>query len=234
MEANAIGGERLLYMAATRWNTSTSARPELLNDVTKAFEFVVESAGTVSGFALRANSRVQSIRRDTRSPFVDRLESQFAALTPMWYLSENLGVQVRADLFTTYSENTEFGWLRGQVGLLYSPIAGVTMGVAFSDSHEFGTPDFGFDRRLYDSAFHGRIDYARGPYTVRYLVKVDPKSGQFFDTEYELALVAEGFQPFVVYRQFPSDFRIGVRFRLDDFIGRLQRRRVERDFQRPF
>lgn len=234
MEAAAIGDGRLLYMLGTRWNTSTSARPELLNDVTKAYELVAESAGTHGGFALRANSRVQSIRSSPDTPFFERLESQFAALTPMWYLGHNLGVQFRADLYNTMSEQGEFSWLRGQLSLLYSPMEGVTLGVAYSDSQEYGTPDFLFDRRLYDKAYHARLDYSRGPYTLRYLIKMNPETGIVFDTEYELALVAEGFEPFVVYRQFPSDFRIGVRFRIDDFVGRLQRRRVERELVRPF
>jgi hypothetical protein len=234
MEANSIGGARLLYMAASKWNTSTVARPELLNDVSKAYELVAESAGTTAGFGMRANVRIQSIRHDAHSPFVNRFESMLAALSPVWYLTGNFGFQVRADLFNTFSENTEFGWVRGQASLLYSPMEGIMLGAAYSDSHTYGTPDFEFDRRLYDKAVHGRLDYNRGPYTFRYLLKLDPSTGRIFDTEYEIALVAEGFQPFVVYRQFPSDFRIGVRFRIDDFVGRLQRRRVERTIDRPF
>jgi hypothetical protein len=234
MEANSIGGARLLYMAASKWNTSTVARPEILNDVTKAYDLVFESAGTHGGFGLRANVRAQSIRESSETPFVNRLASQLALLTPVWYMTGNFGLQFRADIFNTFSENTEFGWVRGQASLLYSPTKGITMGVAFSDSHTFGTPDFEFDRRLYDSALHARFDYVRGPYTFRYLAKLDPKSGDLFDTEYEIALVAEAFEPFIVFRQFPSDFRIGVRFRIDDFVGRLQRRRVQRTIERPF
>ncbi len=234
MEANSIGGSRLLYMAASRWNTSTVARPQILNDVSKAYELIVESAGTVGSVDLRANARVQSIRESSSTPFVNRLESQIAVLSPMWYLTGNFGMQLRADLYNTFSENTEFGWARGQASLLYSPTEGITLGLAYSDTHTFGTPDFEFDRRLYIKAVHARMDYVRGPYTFRYLMKLDPRTGTPFDTEYEIALVAEGFQPFVVFRQFPSDFRIGVRFRIDDFVGRLQRRRMERTVDRPF
>ncbi len=234
MEANSIGGSRLLYMLASRWNTSTTARPEILNDVSKAYELVVESAGTSGGVSMRANARIQSIREASDTPFVNRLESQFALLSPVWYVTGNFGFQLRADLYNTFSENTEFGWARGQASLLYSPTEGIMMGVAYSDSHTYGTPDFEFDRRLYDKALHGRFDYSRGPYTFRYLAKIDPSSGTLFDTEYEIAFVAEGFEPFIVYRQFPSDFRMGVRFRIDDFVGRLQRRRMERTIDRPF
>ncbi len=233
-ETAAIGSPRLLYMVASKWNTSTVARPELLNDVSKAYEGVVESSGNLNGFNVRMVSRLQSIRESSTTPFVERFASHLTVQSPMLYLSQRIGLQARADVFGTVSENTSFSWARGQLGLLWSPTQGITLGVAYSDSKTFGSPDFGFDRRLYETAVHARLDYVRGPYTFRYLVKYDPRTSQIFDREWEVALVMEAFEPFAVFREFPSDYRVGVRFRIDDFRGRLQRRNQARTIDRPF
>jgi lipopolysaccharide export system protein LptA len=233
-ERASVSSPRVLYMLGTKWNLSTSARPEGSNDVSKAFEGVMESAGSLGGFGVRLNSRFQTIREGAHDPFVNRIASHLTVLSPMLYLGDRFGIQVRGDLLTTFSENTEFGWFRAQAGMYFSPIDGVMLGVAYSDSREFGTPDFGFDRRLYDRAVHARLDYRRGPYTFRYLVKYDPVTTTVFDREWEVALVAESFEPFAVFREFPSDYRIGVRFRIDDFVDRLQRRQQKRGNERPF
>jgi len=233
-ESAAIRSPRILYMIGSKWNTSTVARPEILNNVSKAYEAVFESAGTVGGVGLRGNFRVQSIRESAATPFVDRFVSNVTVQSPVWYLNNKLGLQVRGDLFSTFSENTEYGWLRGQVGLLWSLGKGVNFGLAYSEASEFGTPDFLFDTRLYDRALHGRLDYVRGPYTFRVLYKYDPGTQTIFDHEYEFAFVAESFEPFVVFRQSPNDYRLGVRFRIDNFVERLQRRRPDRTVKRPF
>ena len=233
-EALTIGSPRLLYKLGTRWNGSTFARPDNSKDVSKAYEAVVESAGRADGFSLRINARMQDIRESSDSPFVNRFASQLTALSPAWYLGRGLGLQLRTDVLNTMSADNQFGWVRGQASLLWSPMNGVTMGLAYSDSDTFGTPDFGFDRRLYDRAVHGRIDYIRGPFTLRGLWKYDPVSHAIFDHEYEFAIVAESFEPFMVWRQQPSDFRIGVRFRISEFRQRLQRRQVKREVQQPF
>lgn len=233
-ETAAISSPRLLYMVASKWNTSTIARPDPSDTVSKAYEVVVESSGRVEGFGVRMATRVQSIREASESPFVDRVVSHLTVQSPTLYLSHRVGLQARADVFGSLSSNETFSWTRGQVGLLWSPTDGVTLGVAYSDSRSYGTPDFGFDRRLYDRAVHARLDYVRGPYTFRYLVKYDPTTSQIFDREWEVALVMEAFEPFAVFRENPSDYRIGVRFRIDDFRGRLQRRNQSRTIDRPF
>ena len=220
-EAGAISSPRVTYALATEWSKSTFARPVITNDVSKEIEGVMETAGSVAGFGLRANFRLQRIRGAPRSPFVDRAVTQLAALTPEWKIAGGLGFHVRGDAFGTYGENTRFGWLRAQAALIWRPSDSFTLGAAYSTSGMYGKPDFAFDRLFYNSALHARADYKAGPYTVRYLAKYDPATQEIFDTEYELALVAEGFEPFVLYRLSPGDFRMGIRFRIDDFVGRF-------------
>ncbi|HXH59748.1 MAG TPA: hypothetical protein VNI20_00160 [Fimbriimonadaceae bacterium] len=233
-EANSVSHPRIVYSIASKWNTSTFARPEISNDVSKPAEAIVETGGSVAGFGLRMNARVQSIRDRASSPFVTRGVVRGTLLTPVVSLGKSLGLQARLDAVAMRSEANSFGWARGLVSVLWSPINGITLGAGYSDSRTTGTPDFLLDRLLYESAYHLRADYSRGPYTFRYLIKYVPQTGALLDSEYEIALVAESLQPFITYRKNPSDFRIGIRFRIDDFVGRLQRRSVKREIDRPF
>ena len=73
-----------------------------------------------------------------------------------------------------------------------------------------------------------RADYMVGPFTFRFLNKYNIDTKQWYDREYEIALVAREFEPYIIYRQFPSETRIGIRFRIDNLRDRLTRRSQDR------
>ncbi len=227
-ESRAVGSPRTIYSIATKWNTSTFGRTVVSNNVSKEFEGVFESAGKKAGFSFRGTARAQRIRPESATPFVDRLAFRGTALAPLIALSPTVGIQVRGDLFTTSSKRGDYSWLRGQAALVWSPSEQASVGVAYSSTSVHGTPDLLFDEPLYKQALHGRIDLLSGPYTIRFLVKANPSTGEFFDREYEVALVAESFEPFISVRQLPNDYRIGVRFRMQSFVSRMQRRKATR------
>lgn len=227
-EIGSVGSPRSVYSLATKWNTSTFGRKVVSNDVSKEIEGVVESGGRVAGFSVRGTARWQRIRADSLSPFVDRFQARSTIVTPALRMGA-LSLYARGDIFATSSKAGEYSWVRGQASLVWNPNPGLTVGVAYSATTTKGTPDLALDEPLYRKAVHGRVDVQSGPYSFRYLVKLDPSTNAFFDREYEVALVAESFEPFVSVRQFPNDYRIGVRFRIQSFVSRLQRRKVTRD-----
>lgn len=227
-ERRSISAPRVTYSIQTKWNQSTFARPLISNTVSKELELSMESAGMFAGNGARINARAQRIRGDSNMPFVDRFALNLTTQTPSLMLSENLGVHVRADVFGTYSADTEFGWLRGQVAMIWNPNENWRLGIGYSNAKEFGKPDFQFDRLFYKDAVHARADFNSGPYTLRYMVKYDPVTSEIFDNEYEIALVAESFEPFIIFRKSPSDFRMGIRFKIDTFRNRLKRRSTDR------
>lgn len=228
-EQNELRKPRLTYSAATRWNEGTIGRPENPGSVSKQFELGWESGGELgNGFGSFFQARLQRIRSGPEDPWVDRALFQSTLLAPDYRLANGLDFRVRADGFLTQSERNTFAWVRGSAGLIYQPYQGLTLGAAYIASTEFGDPDLRFDPLYSRNAAHFRVDWQSGPYSVKYLYKYDINTAQWYDREWEIALVAEGFEPFIRYRQNPSDYRIGVRFRIDNFVDKLINRDPKR------
>lgn len=224
---------RVTYGVESTWNLGTSARKEDRETVSKMVDVVAQVGGPVGAFGSLTTARLQHIRQSNDEPFVSRMAFTQTLVAPEILLLPSVGLQFRTDAFLTMSNKGGYGWLRGEIGALYRPLDGLTIGTAISGTSTFGRNDFVFDAPPFLHVWHIRADYRRGPYTVRYMTKYDLQSGRWFDREYEFALVAQGFEPFIQYRQFPSDYRIGIRFRLDNFAERLTQRTFRRETTPP-
>lgn len=220
---------RLSFTVGTLWNQQTDARAVEIDSVSNQFELVLETVGSRAGFGLSASARLERIRADSSSNWLDRAELLTTVQTPPVNLGDSLRLVARIDGFGTVSANGGYGWVRGLVGVIYNPSPSLTLGVAYANTGSWGTPDFPFDPLVFPTSLHVRADFVSGPYTLRYLVRYDPTSQTVFDTEYEIALAAESFEPYILFREFPSDFRMGIRFRLGPLRDRLSRRKTERD-----
>lgn len=238
-EHDSYRSPRTTFSVGTSWNQGTTARPIDVESVSKAIEFVVESGGVwpparkdqptpKTSYGTLANLRLQRIRFDNNQPFINRLVGEGTLLSPKLQVAPNLFGQVRLDTFGTVSENGTFGWGRVETGLIYQPSKAFTFGLGFGVGSASGRPDFPFDGLIANRSLLARADYSAGPWTVRYLAKYDTSRDLWYDREYEIALVARQFEPYLVYRQFPSETRLGIRFRIDNLRDRLTRRAQDR------
>ncbi|MBX3111719.1 MAG: hypothetical protein KF857_06890 [Fimbriimonadaceae bacterium] len=226
-ETETIGQQRKAVGVSVRVNQDTFARnPDALN-VTQPLDLAVEAGGTHRGWGYLGTGHLQRVREDREDPWVDRLVFQGTLKPPSLQLGR-LSFSSRLDAVTTTSNRGLFAFGRVETGLVYSPLEGVNIGAGVGFGASAGEPDFAFDRVPYDKSLLGRVDYRRGPFTVRFLWKWDLETRRLYDREYELALVADGFEPFITSRSFPSDFRVGVRFRLDALTDHLSKRQVKR------
>ena len=208
------------------WNTGSSARNRS-EDFSKALDVAYERSGPVGGVGLNWQARVQSIRRGS-DPFVERALGSLTVQAPSTKLAQGLASDVRADFFGIAGEKNVFGWARGQAGLIYQPIPQLRLGAAYVLASEAGTPDFVADRLVSKRAVHLRTDLDLGPTKLGYLAKYDFDKGKWYDTEFSISQVIGCLEPFIVRRTFPSDYAFGVRFRMDDFLGILERRKQTR------
>lgn len=227
-EEGDLRNERLSYGIGSFWNQGTVARRPDSANVSKRLELVYEVGGKQDGFGYVGRSSLQSVRPDAGTPFRERVLASGTLSLPPLALSPDLTVRSRVDVFGSASSKGTFGFARAEAGVVYSPGRKFTLGAAYVAGGEAGRADFAFDRLVAKSALHLRADYSSGPYTVRYLAKYDTAARLWYDREYELALVAGPFEPFLQFREFPSETRLGVRFRIDDLRDRIQRRRQER------
>lgn len=227
-EQRDLRNQRLSYGIGSFWNSGTVARNPDSSDVSKRIDLVYEVGGSSGGFGYVARSAIQSVRPDSTTPFRERAVASGTVSLPPIVLSEDLSFRTRLDLFGTGSKFGTYGFGRVETGVVYSPGRSFVLGAAYAAGSEAGRADFGYDRLVSTSALHLRADYSVGPYTLRYLAKYDTSTRLWYDREFELALVAGPFEPFLQVRQFPSETRLGVRFRIDNLRDRIQNRRQDR------
>lgn len=224
-ERGEVSANRNLLSAAIYGNRRTFGRENNEDRVNQWFKLDYTRSEDVQGWGINLSTSYQRTQPAPGEAAVDRLLSQATILAPTYDFGGGWKSHIRGDLFSTVG-GSPFGFARGEFGTYRTFGGGLTAGVAVALSSEFGKPDFDFDRLHSRGGLLVRFDYERGPYTGRYLAKWDDGRGGWYDQEYEMALVADVFEPFVLYRRFPGEFRIGVRLRMDAFRNTV-RRRVE-------
>ena len=216
------------FSIASKWNLSVSGRETETDRISKALEFTYEQGGPIGSLGTRFQTRLQHIRGNETEAFRTRAVGIGTVVPKPITLSPQLSFQLRGDAFVTAGERTTFSWFRGQAGLVYQPAKTLTLSGSYTNGVEIGTPDFVFDRLGQKESVNLRLDWKSGPYTFRYLTKYDFNLNKIYDREYELAWQWGSFEPFVLYRQNPADYRIGFRFLLGDFGEHLSSRKIER------
>lgn len=208
---------------ATAFNVQTYGREPEAKQVSKAFEVTYERGNKYGAFGYLATLDFHRIRPDGQSGWTDRLYGIFTVGGPKVEISPGLFFTSRADMIGTLSEDNAFAIARAEAGLVAKIGDSLTIGGAYVLAEEMGQPDFDFDQLGYGNALHGRIDLRFEGLKLSVLTKYNLRTHDWFDTEYELAYAMGSFEPFLVRREFPSDFRIGVRLRLDSFRSLLDR-----------
>ncbi len=225
------------------WNAGVGGRT-FETSVTKALEGVYEVGGVLGGknvtrtdakgenttsleggLSYLSQIRLQHIR-ERGGPFVSRAVAIGSLELPSIRLGPKLSTLTRLDASQFLGENA-FGWIRGSAGLVYEPIPQLRLAGGLVLSKQAGRPDFQFDRLVAEQGYHLRADLNLGPTKISYLTKYD-RTLKWYDREYTISQVAGCFEPFILYRKFPSDYRFGLRLRLDDFYDILQRRQFRR------
>lgn len=227
-ERSALRSPKNSFSAGFVWNTSTVGRVEDATGVSKLVDLAFEYGGAAGNAGWIATTRAQRIREGAGGEWIDRAIIIGTYLAPDYLAGDQLSSHLRTDLFGSFSENGTFGYARNEIGVIWHPKPGINIGAAYAVGGQSGRADFTFDKLDYTSAMLLRADYSVGPYTIRYLAKYDFRGQTWYDREWELALAAGSLEPFVLRREFPSDYRIGIRFRIDQFTNHLLDRKVKR------
>lgn len=227
-EKASISQRRKTWQIGSQWNESPSGRVEEFFVVTKPIELIYEQGGAKGNLGWLNTSRIQLIRSQVSDNYRPRMASSAAFSLPDVSLGRDLDWRMRVDFFSTLSTHTAYGFARGQAGLVWQPDKRLKLGAAYVLGAEAGKPDFNWDRLYSRQALHWRGDAALGPFRFSYLWKYDFDQGVIYDREYLASFVAGAFEPFVEYRQFPSSYLFGFRFRMDNIAERLTKRQVNR------
>lgn len=218
--------QRKSISLASQMNFGVAGQDVRVN-FSKPIELVGEIGGPFRGDGgYLTQVRLQAIRRgveetNTRAIVINSAIAPSIALTP------RIDTILRLDN-AVYAGSNAFGWARGMVGLTYRALPQLTVGGGVILAGEWGTPQYqGVDNLYAKDGYVWRMDLNLGPTKAGFMQKWDRHMG-IYDREYYASQVVGCLEPFVIYRKYPGEYNLGIRFRLDDFYDVLRRR----DFRR--
>ncbi len=196
----------------------------------KPLELVYEASGPAAlgpakvGGAY-AQARLQSIgTQDVRSTVRGIVTTSFAP--PNLSLTKQLQTVVRFDQAAFLGKQT-YGWLRSQVGLAYQPNQQLYFGAALVGARDFGKPAFLEDSLMAGDGIHLRAGLNLGGTRIEYLYKRDRRLG-WYDREWSINQAVGCLEFYMMRRQVPIEYRVGIKVRVDQFVDLLQRRKLQR------
>ncbi len=219
--------ERHAVTVSSQWNRGAHESYRIKESNFSKFLEVAYERGADLGLASSLTQiRLHSIRQGNE-PFTIRSVLNSTIATKPIRVGKDLDFRTRLDLAGYFGEEVS-GWARASAGLVWQPNALLRFGGAYSVAGSRGNPLFPADGLVGGDTINGRADLNLGPTKISFLIKFDRNLGSLFDREYIISQVAGCFEPFVIYRQDPSDYRFGVRFRGHDFLYRLRNREIAR------
>ncbi|HWA82952.1 MAG TPA: hypothetical protein VG820_05945 [Fimbriimonadaceae bacterium] len=194
--------------------------------IDKPIELLVQASGAYRGFGAFGLVRAQQVKI-SGGETTNRLILEQNLLTPTLSLGKNLSLYARGDAAQFVGGNN-YRWLRGQVGLVYQPVEPVRVGVSYTAAKDFGQPDFSYDAPLRFRELSFRADLDFDTTQIRVLVKYDPTNRGIFDREFYFSRVVGCLEPYVVYRERPHKFFLGIKLPLARVFDHLSHVAAER------
>lgn len=226
-ELATLGQQRLLFALGTLWNTSTTARRGDAGSISKRWEAVGEAGGAFGPGAGFLQLRLQDERPDRAAPF-DRRALALGSARASQSLGRSADLDLRLDGFGSLSGGDRYGWIRLMPSLRVRPMPALSLAAGYERVLEFGTPQYLYDAPYSTAGWRLRSDLQLGSARLSALAKYDFGTRTWYDFEGSLAIGQGCLEPYVAWRKFPSEYRFGVRVRLDTLLERLQRRKIGR------
>lgn len=205
------------------WNhgSTNDPTPDIYS---KLIEGVYELGGPVGKYGYQASLRAQDIRLNN-DPYHPRIVSQGTLGAPSYRLANKVFATGRIDT-STFLGSTAFGWVRTEAGLYTTPTSWLTLSAGFAHGNEAGRALFPADRLLIRNEAIGRFDFNLGPRQFSLMFKRDYDRNEWY-REYMARQVVGCLEFFVVSRQFPRSYQLGVTLRIDQFLHILQSRKLD-------
>lgn len=204
--------------------TSTTQRADsgsVHDRVSKPWEIVGEWSGRGSGFGFLGQARFHRVGSPENGSETRKMGS-LSLLMPDWRISGSLYTFSRFDIREYFNQDSKFGWMRGQLGLVYEPNEALRLSAAYSAATEHGQKRFLFDAIEPMRELCLRVDFDSGPTRFSLLSKYDADLRKWFDHEFSIRLVAGCLEPYISYRSFTQEFGFGVTLRAIDVLSKLQ------------
>jgi hypothetical protein len=222
-----LGTRRLDVGIASTFGIDARDTTTVKEKINKPIELVGHASGEVSGFAAMGIVRAQQVRIGNGATKSRTILEQ-NVLTPSLDLGPNLTAFARLDAAEFMGES-RYNWIRGQAGIAYEPLSNIRLGVSYTSSKAWGIPDFPYDAPFRSREVGMRADFDFDTTQLRLLVKYDPSDRSIFDREFYFSQVIGCIEPFVVYRERPHKFFVGIKLPINRVFDRLLKVKNERE-----
>jgi hypothetical protein len=199
--------------------------------ITKAVEVVYERGGKVADLGGILHARLQSVREQGQTSFIDRLELDGSLSAPPIPLNRYAETVIRFDGQGFLGDN-QYAWVRSETGIAVRPVKQVRLSAAYIAATDFGHPDLTIDQLYTKGGLYFRGDLMLGPTRASYLVKFK-ENGEVYDNEYEISQAVGCFKISLLSREFPAQYRLSVDLRFDNLQDVLSRRKFIRPQPAP-
>ena len=221
-----FSARRFDYGLETTWGADARDTTNSSAKINKPIEAMVQASGEVQGFGIFSLARAQQVQVGG-GPTINRLILEENLLTPSLSIARNLSVFARADA-AAFTGGNSYGWLRGQAGIVFQPSHNLRFGASYTAAKAHGTPDFGYDVPLRFRELSFRADLDFDTTQIRLLVKYDPSHQGVFDRELYLSRVVGCLEPYIVYRERPHKFFIGLKLPIARVFEHLSKEELDR------
>ncbi len=210
------GATRNRFGIGSFWNEEPSDR------ITTSSYFapiqVQYEAGRGFGNAsLLADFVVQDISLVSQKAAVRTVGLQTLDLKPM-NLARNLELVNQFNM-AEYVGSSHYGWLRALSGAAWSPDPVFRLSVGVYDSLTTGQPQFPMDQLYSSSGGMLRFDAHFHSRAISVLAKYDFAKRDWYDTEITFSQVAGLYEPYLVFRTFPSTLKFGLKLRFNSILS---------------
>ena len=210
----------------TFWNVTGSSRT-VEEHFDKPAELGYHLGGPVGGWAGSVDVRGQRVGL-LDEPYHDRVKTELTLEPPILRLGKRFGTLAQASAGGFFAGSDRFEWVRAEVGGFYEPTKWMRVGASYVLGRETGDPLFAFDRLPATRAVNLRVDLGLGSTTLGFMAKYDSVSRTWYDHEIYVGQTIPGLEIYAVEREFPREFRFGLRLRLDRLREALSHRTVRR------
>lgn len=177
--------------------------------INKPIEALGQASAQVGGFGLFGLFRAQQVQVGGGKR-IQRLILEENLLSPSVALGRSFSLFGRLDA-AEFTGGNAYGWLRGQAGIVYQPSTALRFGASYTAVRDRGTPDFAYDMPLRFRELGLRADLDFDTTQIRVLLKYDPSQRAVYDREFFFSQVVGCLEPYIVYRERPHKFFLGIK-----------------------
>lgn len=216
-----------LFSVGSSFNFETSSRiTDRKTNYSRPLEIGYERGGPMGTWGYLVQAKASRISESQGGGSANRLALQANVFTPLAKFGR-VTAGTRIDGLYRL-DSSPSGYFGAEGGLTYSALDNLRFSGGAYGYYNFGTPLFDGDNFSTNQGFVVRGDWFGAATNISLMYRYDPTQG-WFDREYRISQVMGSIEPVIIYRESPRHYQLGIRFRTQDIVKLLQRRKLNRD-----